>query len=72
LARLSFDIDCRIALYFSADLNCEDEAMPSKRKLEVVDASGLTDVDWAAIKQVQRAFEIGGANALGRTGKFLR
>ena len=37
--------------------------MPSKRKLEVVDPSGLTDVDWAAIEQVLRAFETGGADA---------
>jgi hypothetical protein len=37
--------------------------MPKKSKLEVVDASDLTDSDWAAINKVIRAFRAGGMHA---------
>jgi hypothetical protein len=33
------------------------------QKFHVVDTSGLTDADWAAIDRVNRAFELGGATA---------
>jgi hypothetical protein len=32
-------------------------------KFHIVDTSGLTDADWAAIDRVNRACELGGANA---------
>ena len=34
-----------------------------ERKLHVVDSSGLTDADWAAVNRVSRACELGGATA---------
>jgi hypothetical protein len=33
------------------------------RKLHVVDSSGLTDADWAAVNRVNRAYEAGGIDA---------
>jgi hypothetical protein len=33
------------------------------QKLNVVDSSDLTDADWAAVNRVNRACELGGANA---------
>ena len=33
------------------------------QKLNVVDASGLTDADWAVVDRVNRAFEVGGIEA---------
>jgi len=33
------------------------------QRFHVVDTSGLTDADWAAIDRVNRACELGGANA---------
>jgi hypothetical protein len=33
------------------------------QKLNVVDSSGLTDADWAAVNRVNRACELGGATA---------
>jgi hypothetical protein len=35
-----------------------------EHKLHVVDSSGLTDADWAAVNRVNRAYEAGGIDAL--------
>ena len=37
--------------------------MAKGQRFHVVDTSGLTDADWAAIDRVNRACELGGANA---------
>jgi hypothetical protein len=34
-----------------------------EHKLHVVDSSGLTDADWAAVNLVKRAYEAGGIDA---------
>jgi hypothetical protein len=34
-----------------------------EHKLHVVDPSGLTDADWAAVNRVNRAYEVGGIDA---------
>lgn len=45
--------------------------MAAKPKLEVIDASGLTDTDWAGINKVARAYEVGGLDAFWNELKNL-
>ena len=40
--------------------------MATKKSLEVIDPSGLTDADWRGINQVKRAYEHGGLDAFWR------
>jgi|RhiMethySRZTD1v2_1073278.scaffolds.fasta_scaffold1456774_2 hypothetical protein len=43
--------------------NSDGDRRPMEHKLHVVDSSGLTDADWAAVNRVNRAYEAAGIDA---------
>jgi hypothetical protein len=43
-----------------------------RQKLNVVDTSGLTDVDWAVVNRVNRAYEAEASRRFGTSSKALK